>query len=93
MKLLAALGECCLYNCNLEVISSLSLESTDRKKAYEKIAKVMNFRKGTKDAYSLHLLTWLSTGMIDDFRLTYGDKKGIHYSVAFHVWKSAEYFD
>ena len=94
VKLLAALGEC-LYNCNLEVISSLSLESprTDRKKAYEKIAKDMNFRKGTKDAYSLHLLTWLSTGMIDDFQLTYGDKKGIHYSVAFHVWKSAKNFD
>jgi len=86
VKLLAALGEC-LYNGDFDVfdVSSLLLESTDHEKANEKIKKVLKFRKDKKITYSLHLLTWLSTGMIEDFHLTYGDKMGFHYCVAFHV--------
>ena len=86
VKLLAALSGCLINICDRD-ISSLSLGNQNRVKAYEKIKNIMKFRKDTKVTYSLHLLTWLNTGNVNDFPLTYGDKAGFHYCVPFHIWK------
>jgi len=88
VKLLAKLSEC-VCKCSELDTSSLSLESQNRENAYEAIKTYMKFNKEPNVTYSLHLLTWFSTGKMDDFPLIYGDKSGLHYSVAFHVWMKA----
>ena len=87
VKLLAALNGC-LIKLDDGDVSSLSLGHRNRVKVYEKIKKLMKFRKATNETYSLHLLTWLNTKNFNDFSLTYGANSGFHYCVPFHNWKN-----